>query len=654
MNLKVFKPTGKTRIFALTWNIFFTLILPIQLLADSRTPPSLEDSQAEPVKYVGSRQTDKLYFHGKVRPAVGVHKYQALRVNRSEPPEVGSNVGWTYNHQPYLTFWNERFYLQYLSNLKEEHNPPGRTLLMTSKDGFDWSRPEIVFPVYTLPEIDDERGNVPKGMTSVMHQRMGFYIAPNGRLLTLAFYSYCPTPRDSPNSGKGLGRVVREVYKNGKLGPIYFIRYNRHAGWNERNTDYPFFSQSKDAGFVEACQDLLQDKLKTLQWWEEDRAEDGFFTIKSIDEENPPKALSYYHRPDGVVVGVWKKQVTALSADEGQTWTQFALSKTLMTCGAKVWGQATEDGRFALVYNHSATRRNRYPLVVMTGDDGHEFDNMLSLQSEVPPMRYQGIHKNRGPQYIRGIAEGNGNPPGQHLWNTFSMNKEDIWVSRTRLPVSGTVGQHVNQNFDSINQVSDLEYWNLHIPQWAPITIASSGDNNSHQYLEFRDEDPYDYALAERTFPESVKGVLQFRVQAEQFGHNIFEIELQDQYNERPLRLRIDPDWLSLDINKVNPRPLPISPGLWHEVKIRFNCKKQSYDLALNGKWLRNDVEFANPVETIERIVFRTGSWRGHVPRLYLEGNPGNPGLDEEDLPGSDVKVPLSVFRIDDLKTSSY
>jgi len=33
---------------------------------------------------------------------------------------------------------------------------------------------------------------------------------------------------------------VREVEAEGTLGPIYFIRYNRHAGFNETNTAYPF------------------------------------------------------------------------------------------------------------------------------------------------------------------------------------------------------------------------------------------------------------------------------------------------------------------------------------------------------------------------------------------------------------------------------
>ena len=220
-------------IIILKWSVFFIIILILadELLAGTHKPPSLENSKAEPVKYVGSQQTDKRFYHGKVRSAVGVHKYQALRANRSQPPEIGSDAGWTYNHQPYLAYWNGRFYHQYLSNLKEEHNPPGRTLLMTSEDGFHWSRPEVIFPVYTLPAIEDERGDVPEGMTSVMHQRMGFYTAPNGKLLTLAFYSYCQTPRDSPNTGRGLGRVVREIYEDGSSGPIYFIRYNSHISF---------------------------------------------------------------------------------------------------------------------------------------------------------------------------------------------------------------------------------------------------------------------------------------------------------------------------------------------------------------------------------------------------------------------------------------
>mgnify|MGYP001609627142 CR=1 FL=1 len=103
-----------------------------------------------------------------------------------------------------------------------------------------------------------------------MHQRMGFYVAPNGRLLVLGFYGI---PR-RPNDGRGVGRVVREVLADGSFGPVFFIRDNRH----------------------------------------------------------------------------------------------------------------------------------RWPLAMVTGDDGIEFDDLLVVQGEVPVRRYNGLDKAFGPQYVRGGA----------------------------------------------------------------------------------------------------------------------------------------------------------------------------------------------------------------------------------------------------------
>ncbi|MHC4574675.1 MAG: hypothetical protein ACYS76_11185 [Planctomycetota bacterium] len=595
--------------------------------AAAKQPPSLEESAAEPIKYVGREQTDKRFYDGGLRHAVGVHCYQAYRANRTNPPE-GGLIGWTYSHQPYLAYWNNRFYLQYLSDLREEHVPPGRTLVMTSKDGRNWSNPRVVFPEYVLPEIRDGDVHVPAGMFAVMHQRMGFYAAPNGRLLTLAFYAYCPTPKHSPNNGKGLGRVVREVYRDGSFGPIYFIRYNRHAGWNESNTRYPFYKESKEKAFVEACYALLNDKLMTLQWWEEDRAEDGFYTIR-LKEGFQAKAFSYCHRPDGAVLGTWKRSWSALSPDNGQTWTEVVRCNTLNTTGAKTWIQRTEDGRYALVYDHSATKRNRFPLTVMTSDDCHEFDNLLCLTGEVPPQRYQGFHKDLGVQYVRGIVEGNGDPPGRHMWNTYSVNKEDIWVSRTRVPI---------------------RLWNLYVPKWAPISIVDDPKKNGNKCLELRDEEPHDYALAERIFPKSRKVTVDFRVLMQQVGHGVLCFEVHDGRGRRPMRLRFFPEWLWVDRGRVELRPVPISKGKWLDIRLKLDCGSQKYDLAVNGDWVKRDIKFAEEVETLERLVFRTGPWRGYVPPLTVDREPA-PGMHQEDLAGSDYRVPLSTYLIDDVRT---
>jgi hypothetical protein len=612
-------------------------------------PPPLEARAAEPVRYVGAEQPDPRFYHGGLRHVVGVHRYQALRANRSLSPE-GELQGWTYNHAPMLAYWNETYYLQYVTNQVTEHVPPGRTMLLTSRDGFGWSLPQVLFPTYSLPAIEHPEGNVAEGTPAVMHQRMGFYTAPDGRLLTLAFYSYCPNPRVGPNNGQGLGRVVREIYRDGSFGPIYFIRYNRHAGWNESNTRYPFFKTSPDAGFVAACEALLADKLMTLQWWEDDRARDGFY---AIDPEEAVKALSYYHRPDGVVVALWKLQMAALSADEGHSWTPIARTPTILETFAKTWGQRTKDGRYALVYPHALNRRNRFPMVVMTGDDGHTFDNMLLLHGEVSPLRFRGIHKNLGQQYIRGIEEGNGDPPGDYLWNTYSMNKEDLWVTRTLLPISGTVAEHIHEDFQAARSPADLALWNLHVPQWAPVALVRDPADPANQCLELRDEDPYEYLVVERAFPESRQVLIEFRLRPVIIGHAQLEFEVHDRHNTRPLSLRFQPEWLVMDLLKLDPRPLPIRPNHWYTLTLRLDCDRQAYDLALNGEWVRPGIPFAQPVESVERLVWRTGAWRADVRQAIIEREPRQSGDYVEDLPGADQRVPLSVYLLDDVRTEA-
>ena len=260
---------------------------------DAATPLPIDETAAEPLRYVGKDQPDPAYFDGRLPHAVGVHRYQAFRANRTRAAE-GGLLGWTYNHAPMLAHWQGRFWMQYLSDPKEEHAPPGRTLVISSADGRDWTAPQIAFPEIQLPAFtpppryfrNEQVPAVPAGMGAIMHQRMGWYVAPDGRLLTLGFYGYSPTIRWGPNRGQGIGRVVREVFADGSFGPVYFIRYNRESGWDERNTPwFPFYRTSPDAGFVESCDVLLADKLMTLAWWEEDRQKDGFFALDPGAEE---------------------------------------------------------------------------------------------------------------------------------------------------------------------------------------------------------------------------------------------------------------------------------------------------------------------------------------------------------------------------------
>ena len=590
-------------------------------------PPAQPGGPGEPVRYVGSEQADPNH-EGGLRLAVGVKSWQAFRANRAHP-EQAEDYGWTYNHAPMLAYWNGHFWIQYLSGPVHENKGHGQTLVLSSADGVNWDKPRVAFPPYRMPD----------GSLAMPHQRTGWYVAPNGRLLTVSFFGL----PNHPNDGQGIGRMVREVYRDGSLGPIYFIRYNRHNGWNESNTTHPFYTVSADKGFKEACEALLANKLVTLQWWEEDRAKDGFYPDLG---DFVLKALSYYHRPDGAVVGLWKGSMTALSRDEGRTWTKPVEAPTLVMAQAKVWGQRTPDGRYALIYNPRRDNRHRWPLAIVTGDDGIHFDNLLTVQGEVPPRRYDGLDKAYGPQYVRGIVEANAAsaaPPGPAFWVTYSMNKDDIWVSRIPVPVRGTVDQTVNDNFDT-GALTDLP-WNTYSPKLAPVSLAEFPDR-ANRSLELRDSEPADYARAVRVFPEMKQGTVRFKMLAKQAGHGRLEVELHDRHGYRPpVRLFFDAQRRvqAMDGNRTGMQNLTrYVANVWYDVVIRFDVGKELFEIAINHAPVLRDAELLDPVASLERISFRTGPFRTS-PTLR---DPKTPG---EDFPGADEPEPTAIYYIDDL-----
>ena len=657
-----------------------TFLLLIYLSAGllfSATPPPIDEIKDNPVIYTGHETGDKRWHHGGFRHAVGVHKIQAYRTSRDQPLH-GDHVGWTYNHAPMLAYWQGRFWMNYVSNRVEEHGTPGKTGFSSSPDGYVWEFPKTVFPIVRLPELKPppryfsgrDLPVLPEGTESVMHQRMGFYLAENGRLLTSGFYSYCPNVRWGPNRGHGLGRVVREVHPDGEFGPIFFIRYNRHAGWDETNTPFPFFRTSDDSGFVEACQSLLADKLMTLQWWEDDRGEDGFFTLEippdltisdltfgPVPEDDvnyiEPKALSWYERPDGVTVGLFKSELATLSPDDGLTWVKGR--HYFPEAAAKIWGQRTEDGRYALVYDHSATKRNRFPLVAVSGDDGYAFDDILNIHAEVPPMRFRGANKSLGPQYIRGILPVNGNPPGDHMWLTYSGNKEDLWVARVRVPMLGSVEEHLREGFEGYDRLADMELWNLYLPQWAPVSLHTDPLDPANPVLRIADEEPYDYAKVERHIPSSKRLRISFRVMQQQYGLNGLEFEAQTARGARPMRLWWFPDQIGFDRAGTEVERAPIELGRWHRIDLELDCNRERYSVAIDGEVIHGELDLEENPESIERLVFRTGPWRMDVRQFILEdGEPGSPGVWDGDRPGADRKVKASVYLIDDLKTEAF
>jgi hypothetical protein len=596
---------------------------------------------SQPVRYTGEHIANTIAHHGQLRPAVGVQHIQVLRANRTHPEWVEGS-GWTYNHAPMLAYWNGRFYLEYLSNPVSEHGLPGQTLLVTSADGIHWDRPAVVFPIYRVPDgVYQGPVPLPPGSDAVMHQRMGFYVAPDGRLLVLGFYGVCPTTAVMPNDGRGIGRVVREVYADGSWGPIYFVRYNRHAGWNEGNTHYPYYQSAPDAGFVRACEALLADRLVTLQWWEEDRSSDRFYAVAGY------KGLSYYHLPDGRVVGLWNWSKAAISEDEGQSWSLVADVPSLIMAGAKIWGQRTSDGRYALVYNPTPSGQHRWPLAVVTADDGLSFDDMLLVNGEVPPRRFAGAHKDLGQNYVRGIVEGNGTPPDGALWIAYSMNKEDIWVSRIPVPIRGRVDEPVADTFEDVQLGGVIGDWNVYSSAWAGVSVVARPGAQGQQ-LELRDQDPYDYALAERVFPESTAVAVTLHVMSGQNDTGRLEVEIVDCRGVSPVRVILDADgWIKARQGGRTHSVQPYLPDRWYEICIALDAVAHRFDLSIDGEVVAKGLGCMAPVGSVERLVLRTGPRRREPTQdTDIDALP--------DLPDADEPVALAVYWIDRVATGAH
>ena len=614
--------------------VFFTIVLFCTPLL------AAVGDEEEPVRYIGAVNTSNSdykdgYHDGQMPVAIGVQNYQILRANRTHP-EWSDGLGWTYNHAPMLAYANGQFYCQYLTTVTGEHIPPGVTMLTRSSDGRHWTKPQVLFPIYFTHEPEDAQ----KIIFHFMHQRMGFYVAPNGRFLTMAFYG--------PPYGDGIGRVVREIYPDDSLGPIYFIRVNDN--WTGE-IKYPLYTASKDAGFVEACRSFLEDKIRRMQWWEEDfnaKDRDEFYRVSwggETGRSKPAKAFCFYTRPDGAVIGFFKSRWVTMTRDQGQTWSPLVQCQTLTYGGAKIWAQKLDNGRYALVYNPTGSMA-RHPLCITTSDDGVHYDHLVNIHSEVPVKRFWGREKRPGAQYVRGIIEGNGNPPGDDLWVVYSSNKEDIWISRVPIPVQWEAQGPVRDDFSQMETGGVIEGWNVYSPQWCPVEVVDF-PSTIEKSMRLKDVDSCDYAKAVRVFQKASDLTISFNLYIES-SKDVLDIEIVSVKGNRLIQARIDKEkqLLVKNGNQDYTSTARLNTGQWYSVDFQVDASKQQFSVLLDGNSIVKGASFSVPEGLPERIVFRTGDYRlTDDVQKYKSGDKSIAGTDE---PGADEPVEAAVYYIKD------
>jgi hypothetical protein len=597
-----------------------------------------------------------------------VHSYGVFRAhNYDGKTHDKEGLGYQFNHHPNLVFWKNYYWVSYQGGQTDgaEGDKPAVPYLITySENGRDWEAPEILFPAIRF-----------NGDFTYMHTRMGFYVSTDGRLLSVSFHGRHKTPNGGGDNG--VARVVREIYgikKDGRvdLGPVYAIRFN--DGRNTENTGLQFYTASSDKGFVAACHELVNNKLITQQWFEEDRRAELYTINLNTPNEGPDaekkkneaKAFDWYTLPGGRIVGWWKGSAMAYSDDRWQTASNIHIDFNRLNehRTAKMWGQKLGNNTYAMVYCLETQPENpatewswvRSPLVVSHSGDGLEFKTDRSvIFGDVAPGRYinpplaGGLNDNRdgGPQYVRGISETNtGKPntkePTGNLWVTYSVNKEDIWVSEVPVNIRHTADQPVNDNFDAYNDQNLFGDWIILSPAWAPISL---GEENNNKFMRLHDKDPYDYAKAMRVFPAGTRTEVKFKVRAGQTEHGLLNIDITDKHGKVAARIEFDDKGKIQTSNRGTLSAIGYTANKWVDVKLVIDCSKQQYSLLIDGKKRLAKIPFHEKTAQVERFEVRTGVYRmDDFSRIGTwKAYPATT------LPNADKVLPLATFDLDNL-----
>ena len=237
-------------------------------------------------------------------------------------------------------------------------------------------------------------------------------------------------------------------------------------------------------------------------------------------------------------------------------------------------------------------------------DDGLNYNKLLLVHGEITSLRYGGAYKSYGPQYVRGIQEIDGTPPDKNMWVTYSVNKEDIWVSKIPVPIRDNIRSNVNDVFTNKKDSEELNDWNIYSPLWCKAIIEKNG---ADKVLSLHDSDPFDFAKAERVFPISKKVVVEFAITPQQ-NNGLLEIEMVDAKGTPCLRIMLDSTGAILTKQGYRNKSLgKYNAGDKLNIKIELNATTRFYNVTINNNKPATCLCFA-PVQSVERITFRTGS----------------------------------------------
>ena len=65
----------------------------------------------------------------------------------------------------------------------------------------------------------------------------------------------------------------------------------------------------------------------------------------------------------------------------GSSWSDVVKSNSFIMSGQKVWGQETSDSNYAIIYVPSLFSTHRWPMCMVTSNDGIHFDTASAIET---------------------------------------------------------------------------------------------------------------------------------------------------------------------------------------------------------------------------------------------------------------------------------
>jgi hypothetical protein len=215
------------------------------------------------------------------------------------------------------------------------------------------------------------------------------------------------------------------------------------------------------------------------------------------------------------------------------------------------------------------------------------------------------------------------------MWLVYSMSKEDIWVSRVPLPIpTDAPTGYTDDQFAEFAAGPVVPLWHTHAPKWGHLTVADGS-------LTLRSDDPYDYASATRPFGESTSKDVSVELIIVGQPKATIEIDLRPKFGAaRPITIQFATTGEVLALGAAG----PVAFGCWVEGRlltltlIGISCDQGRYYASIDSGKV-TQIRFAESAPSVQRIVLRTGPFRGNGG-----ASPVPPGTDRP-TPGATLKV---------------